>query len=112
MLHQLIVAFIIGGLMGVLGHVKQKGRLERPRKTKRYIYLGYWEEFLMGSIASILAVLSSNPESSFQLVVIAVVAGYSGEAVLRSFDFVRQPVPSRLPEERRQKNSSSASIDE
>ncbi|TWK68625.1 hypothetical protein CHCC20341_3963 [Bacillus licheniformis] len=26
--------------MGVLGHVKKRGRLEKPRTTKRFIYLG------------------------------------------------------------------------
>ncbi|MEK3807572.1 MULTISPECIES: DUF4257 domain-containing protein [Metabacillus] len=90
MLQTVLVASLIGGLMGLLGHVKKKGRMEKPRMTKRFIYLGFWEDIAMGTTASILLVLSTEPSSSFQLVVLSIIAGYSGEAVLRSFDFVRQ----------------------
>ncbi|MFC0274512.1 DUF4257 domain-containing protein [Metabacillus herbersteinensis] len=90
MLQNVIVASLIGGMMGLLGHVKKKGRLEKPKMTKRYIYLGYFEDITVGIIAAILLVLSSEPKSSVQLVVLSIIAGYSGEAVLRSFDFVRQ----------------------
>lgn len=76
--------------MGILGHIKKKGRLEKPRMTKRFIYLGFFEDIFVGMIASILLVLSANPESGAQLVILSIVAGYSGEAVLRSFDFVRE----------------------
>lgn len=76
--------------MGILGHVKKKGRLEKPRMTKRFIYLGFIEDIIVGMIAAVLLVLSANPESGVQLVILSIVAGYSGEAVLRSFDFVRE----------------------
>ncbi|MBD1380201.1 DUF4257 domain-containing protein [Metabacillus arenae] len=90
MLQQVVIATFIGGLMGLLGHVKKKGRLEKPRITKRFIYLGFWEDVAVGMIAAMLLVLSSEPKSSMQLVILSIIAGYSGEAVLRSFDFVRQ----------------------
>lgn len=47
MLHQVLVACLIGGIMGVLGHVKKRGRLEKPRTTKRFIYLGFFEDILV-----------------------------------------------------------------
>ncbi|MCI3987170.1 DUF4257 domain-containing protein, partial [Bacillus vallismortis] len=40
MLHQVLIACVIGGIMGSLGHVKKRCRLETPRMTKRFIYLG------------------------------------------------------------------------
>ncbi len=30
MLHQVLIACVIGGIMGILGHVKKRGRLEKP----------------------------------------------------------------------------------
>jgi len=90
MLHQVIIACVIGGIMGVLGHVKKRGRLEKPRMTKRFIYLGFLEDGFIGMAASILLVLSADPDSGIQLVILSIIAGYGGEAVLRSFDFVRE----------------------
>ncbi|TDL76429.1 DUF4257 domain-containing protein [Peribacillus frigoritolerans] len=100
MLQTVVVASLIGGLMGLLGHIKKKGRIEKPRMTKRFIYLGFWEDIAMGMTASILLVLSTEPSSSFQLVVLSIIAGYSGEAVLRSFDFVRQQQDSAAQPEK------------
>lgn len=90
MLQQVIIACAIGGVMGILGHVKKKGRLEKPRMTKKFIYLGFIEDWLVGMIAATLLVLSSNPESSLHLIILSIISGYGGEAVLRSFDFVRE----------------------
>ncbi|MBT2575791.1 DUF4257 domain-containing protein [Bacillus sp. ISL-51] len=90
MLHQVLIACVIGGIMGILGHVKKRGRLEKPRMTKRFIYLGFLEECFIGMAASILLVLSADPDSGIQLVILSIIAGYGGEAVLRSFDFVRE----------------------
>lgn len=90
MLHQVLIACVIGGIMGILGHVKKRGRLEKPRMTKRFIYLGFLEDWFIGMAASILLVLSANPDSGIQLVILSIISGYGGEAVLRSFDFVRE----------------------
>ncbi len=57
--------------------------------TKKFIYLGFIEDWLVGMIAATLLVLSSNPESSLHLIILSIISGYGGEAVLRSFDFVR-----------------------
>lgn len=90
MLHQVLIACVIGGIMGILGHVKKRGRLEKPRMTKRFIYLGFLEDWFIGMTASILLVLSADPDSGIQLVILSIISGYGGEAVLRSFDFVRE----------------------
>lgn len=58
--------------------------------TKRFIYLGFLEDGFIGMVASILLVLSADPDSGIQLVILSIIAGYGGEAVLRSFDFVRE----------------------
>ena len=104
MLHQVLVACLIGGIMGVLGHVKKRGRLEKPRTTKRFIYLGFFEDILVGMVASILLVLSAEPDSGIQLVVLSIIAGYGGEAVLRSFDFVREQQANVQNSERQNKS--------
>ncbi|WP_338777776.1 DUF4257 domain-containing protein [Metabacillus sp. FJAT-52054] len=87
---QILIASIIGGIMGIVSHIKKRGRLEKPRMTKRFIYLGFYEDFAVGTIAAIMLVLSSEPQSSFQLVLLSIIAGYSGEAVLKSFEFSAQ----------------------
>ncbi|MFY4774500.1 DUF4257 domain-containing protein [Metabacillus sp. RGM 3146] len=107
MLQAVLVAACIGGVMGLLGHIKRKGRLEKPRMTKRFVYIGFWEDILIGIAAAILLVLSSEPKTSLQLVILSIVAGYSGDAVLRSFDFVRQNEDTEPPleKERHKKHS-------
>ncbi|MCD7032674.1 DUF4257 domain-containing protein [Metabacillus sp. GX 13764] len=105
MLQAVLAAACIGGIMGLLGHIKRKGRLEKPRMTKRFVYLGFWEDIFVGIAASILLVLSSEPQSSLQLVILSIVAGYSGDAVLKSFDFVRQKEETEPPPEHHKKHS-------
>ncbi|WP_430697336.1 DUF4257 domain-containing protein [Metabacillus mangrovi] len=94
---QILIASIIGGIMGIVSHMKKRGRLEKPRMTKRFIYLGFYEDFAVGTIAAIMLVLSSEPQTSFQLVLLSIIAGYSGEAVLRSFEISSDPEKPDLP---------------
>ncbi|MGD7007452.1 DUF4257 domain-containing protein [Metabacillus sp. 84] len=94
---QILVASIIGGLMGIVSHMNKRGRLEKPRMTKRFIYLGFYEDLVIGTIAAIMLVISSEPQSSLQLILLSIIAGYSGEAVLRSFTFSTQQDQPEVP---------------
>ena len=78
MLQQVIIACAIEG-HGHSRSRKEKGRLEKPRMTKKFIYLGFIEDWLVGMIAATLLVLSSNPESSLHLIILSIISGYGGE---------------------------------
>ncbi|MCA1029472.1 DUF4257 domain-containing protein [Bacillus timonensis] len=82
----LIVATVIGGFMGFLGHAKKQGRIEKPRFTKKFIYLGVFEEMIMGVMAALLIVVSTETESLFRVIFLSILAGYAGESVMRKFE--------------------------
>ena len=89
--------------MGVLGHVKK--RTTRETENNETIHLPWiFEDILVGMVASILLVLSAEPDSGIQLVVLSIIAGYGGEAVLRSFDFVREQQANVQNSERQNKS--------
>ncbi|WLR41166.1 DUF4257 domain-containing protein [Bacillus carboniphilus] len=90
MLEQFVLTSLVAGIIGVLGHVSVHGKVEKPRMTKKYIYLGVLEDLLSSIIAAFLLVLTTEPDSSLKVVILAIVAGYGGESVLRGFDFIRQ----------------------
>ncbi|MFD1778335.1 DUF4257 domain-containing protein [Fredinandcohnia salidurans] len=98
MLLHLVLAIFIGGSMGLLGHAKKQGKIEKPRVTKRFIYLGFLEEMLIGTIAAVLIVASSDTESIFRVIFLSILAGYGGEKIIQGFGAVRQPErPNELP---------------
>ncbi len=78
--------------------------------TKRFIYLGFLEDGFIGMVASILLVLSADPDSGIQLVILSIIAGYGGEAVLRSFDFVREQNSDSAEAKPHQQKKSSIKI--
>ncbi|MCH1626972.1 DUF4257 domain-containing protein [Ferdinandcohnia quinoae] len=90
MLLNLIIAVCIGGCMGLLGHAKRQGKIEKPRITKRFIYLGFLEEVLIGTIAAVLIVVTSETESLFRVVFLSILAGYGGDTIIQSLDLVRR----------------------
>ncbi len=90
MLLHLVLAVIIGGCMGLLGHAKKQGKIEKPRITKRFIYLGFFEEMIIGTVAAVLVVVSSEAESISRVVFLSILAGYGGEKIMQRFEIVRQ----------------------
>ncbi len=90
MLLHLVLAIFIGGSMGLLGHAKKQGKIEKPRMTKRFIYLGFLEEMIIGTVAAVLVVASSDTESIFRVVFLSILAGYGGERIVQRVELVRQ----------------------
>ncbi|WP_453990294.1 DUF4257 domain-containing protein [Bacillus nitroreducens] len=90
MLLHFILAIFIGGSMGLLGHAKKRGKIEKPRMTKRFIYLGFIEEMIIGIIAAVLVVASSDTDSMLRVVFLSILAGYGGDKVMQGFVLIRQ----------------------
>ncbi|GLB59247.1 DUF4257 domain-containing protein [Cytobacillus sp. NCCP-133] len=82
-------ALLIGGLVGVVGHIRKEGKLVKPRRTKKFIYLGVLEEMIMGALAAVFLVVSSDPDSTLKVVLLAVIAGFGGDALLTCLDFLK-----------------------
>ncbi|MEW9108703.1 DUF4257 domain-containing protein [Cytobacillus gottheilii] len=89
MLLNMLLSFCIGAFVGVAAHIQKNGKLIKPRKTKRFIYLGFFEDVIMGSLAAVLVVLSANPESVIAVIVTAMIAGLGGEAILKGLDLLK-----------------------
>ncbi|MEH7226285.1 DUF4257 domain-containing protein [Bacillus sp. JJ1566] len=107
MLLHLVLAIFIGGSMGLLGHAKKQGKIEKPRVTKRFIYLGFLEEMIIGTVAAVLVVASSDTESIFRVVFLSILAGYGGERIMQRVDLVRQVErPNQLPAETNQEQEN------
>ena len=112
MLLHLVLAIFIGGSMGLLGHAKKQGKIEKPRVTKRFIYLGFLEEMLIGTIAAVLIVASSDTESIFRVIFLSILAGYGGERIIQGFAVVREcnrpneVPPKNLEQENNKKNDA------
>ncbi|RBP95364.1 uncharacterized protein DUF4257 [Cytobacillus firmus] len=82
-------ALLIGGLVGVVGHIRKEGKMVKPRRTKKFIYLGVLEEVIMGALAAVFLVVSSDPDSALKVVLLAVIAGFGGDALLTCLDFLK-----------------------
>ncbi|URM31624.1 DUF4257 domain-containing protein [Cytobacillus firmus] len=82
-------ALLIGGLVGVVGHIRKEGKMVKPRRTKKFIYLGVFEEVIMGALAAVFLVVSSDPDSALKAVLLAVIAGFGGDALLTCLDFLK-----------------------
>ncbi|MBT2691080.1 DUF4257 domain-containing protein [Bacillus sp. ISL-47] len=82
-------ALLIGGLVGVVGHIRKEGKMVKPRRTKKFIYLGVLEEVIMGALAAVFLVVSSDPDSTLKIVLLSVIAGFGGDALLTCLDFLK-----------------------
>jgi hypothetical protein len=82
-------ALLIGGLVGIVGHVRKKGKIIKPRKTKKFIYLGFLEEVLMGALTAVVLVISADTDSLLRVVFISILAGIGGDAFLNGLEFFR-----------------------
>lgn len=89
MLSDILFAIIIGGFVGMAAHVRRKGKIVMPRRTKKFIYLGFLEEVLTGAIAALLLVVSSGTGSTLRVVFVSIIAGFGGDSILRGLEFLR-----------------------
>ncbi|MGG3466750.1 DUF4257 domain-containing protein [Neobacillus pocheonensis] len=90
MLVDIIFSLVIGGTVGIIGHVRKHGKIIMPRKTKKFIYLGFLEEMLLGAVAALLLVLYTAPNSNVENIIISIVAGIFGDATLSGLKLLRQ----------------------
>lgn len=89
MLMDIIFSLVIGGSVGILGHVRKHGKIIMPRRTKKFLYLGFLEEVLLGAIASLLLVLYTAPNSFVEILIFSIIAGITGDTVLYQFRIVK-----------------------
>jgi hypothetical protein len=89
MLRNIAFALLIGGLVGIVGHVRKKGKIIMPRKTKKFIYLGFLEEVLMGALTAVVLVISADTDSFLRVVFISILAGIGGDAFLKGLELFR-----------------------
>lgn len=86
----IIFSLVIGGTVGIIGHVRKHGKIIMPRRTKKFIYLGFLEELLLGAVAALLLVLHTYPNSYVENILFSVFAGISGDVVLTRFNLLKQ----------------------
>jgi len=89
-LADIIFSIVIGGTVGIVGHVRKNGKIIMPRKTKRFIYLGFLEELLLGAVAALLLVLYTAPNSTVENILFSIIAGIGGDAVLSKIKLLNQ----------------------
>lgn len=82
MLVDIIFSLVIGGTVGIVRHVRKHGKIIMPRKTKRFIYLGFLEELLLGAVAALILILYTAPNLLVENILFSVIAGMGGDAVL------------------------------
>lgn len=92
MLGNIIFSLVIGGMVGIIGHVHKNGKIIMPHKTKRFLYLGFLEEMLLGAFASLVLVLYISPHSYVDKMMIGIVAGMSGDSVLSKVKLLKEIV--------------------
>ncbi|KOP82229.1 DUF4257 domain-containing protein [Cytobacillus solani] len=89
MLLNIIFAVLIGGLVGVAGHLSKEGKLVVPRKTKKFIYLGFWEEVILGALGAVFLVVYTDPDSTLKVILLSIIAGFGGEALLKGLELLK-----------------------
>ncbi|MFS0778400.1 DUF4257 domain-containing protein [Neobacillus sp. 3P2-tot-E-2] len=85
MLNDIIFSMVIGAIVGIVGHVRKHGKIIMPRKTKRFIYLGFLEEMLLGAVAALLILMYTTPNSMVETIFLSALAGISGDIILTRF---------------------------
>ncbi|NKE06539.1 MULTISPECIES: DUF4257 domain-containing protein [Mesobacillus] len=99
MLENIIFALVIGGFVGLTAHVRRRGKIIMPRRTKKFIYLGFFEEILTGSLAAALLVVSSEADSLLRVFLMSIMAGFGGDALLRGLELFRIGNSSQVRED-------------
>lgn len=89
MFENILFSLVIGGFVGLTAHVRKRGKIIMPRRTKKFIYLGFLEEILTGSLAAALLVVSSEADSLLRVFLMSIMAGFGGDALLRGLELFR-----------------------
>jgi hypothetical protein len=89
-LRNIIFSLVIGGTVGVIGHVRKHGKIIMPRKTKKFLYLGFFEEMLIGSVAALLLALYTTPNSIVENILFSTIAGIGGDAILLKIKLLKE----------------------
>ena len=84
-----LFAMIIGSFVGMGAHVRKRGKIIMPRKTKKFLYLGFLEEVLTGAIAAMLLVSSADASSPLRIVLISIIAGFGGDTLLKGLETLK-----------------------
>lgn len=82
MLKDIIFSLVIGGTVGIIRHVRKHGKIIMPRKTKKFIYLGFLEEMLLGAITALIIVLYTTPNSYAENIFFSIIGGIGGDEIL------------------------------
>ena len=90
MLKDIIFSLAIGGTVGVIGHVRKHGKIIMPRKTKKFLYLGFFEDMLLGSVAALLLVMYTTPNTPVENILFSTVAGIGGDAILSKIKVLKE----------------------
>lgn len=89
MVENIVMSVLIGGLVGVIGHVRRMGKIIIPRRTKQFIYLGFLEDLLIGSTTAVILVISSGTDSFLRVIFLSMLAGIGGDVFLKGIDLLR-----------------------
>jgi hypothetical protein len=81
---------VIGGTVGVIGHVRKHGKIIMPRKTKKFLYLGFFEDMLLGSVAALLLVLYTTPNTVVENILFSTIAGFGGDAIFSKIKLIKE----------------------
>ena len=83
MLVELCITIMIGILMGLLTHTKRNKHIKKPKINKTSWNPGFLLDCAFGSIAALVGVIVAAPIETERLILIAILAGYAGEGLIR-----------------------------
>jgi hypothetical protein len=89
-LKDIIFSMVIGGSVGIISHVRKHGKIIMPRKTKKFIYLGFLEEILLCLVACLLVVIYTSPNSLVENILVSVLVGISSDIILTKFKLLNE----------------------
>lgn len=90
MLVNIVIAILVGGSVGILGHRVNHKKYIKPKKTKTSFTLGFFDDMLFGAVAAVGMVLLADTTSIDRVILISIGSGIGGEAILRRLDLSKQ----------------------
>lgn len=83
MLVKFLLTITIGIFMGLLTHMKRNKHIKKPKINKTSWNPGFLLDCAFGSIAAVVGVIVAAPVELERLILIAILAGYAGEGLIR-----------------------------
>lgn len=83
MLIKILVSLLFGSIMGIATHAKRNKLIKLPRINKTSLNPGFLLDSFFGAMASLIAVMVASPADIEKVIVIAILAGYTGENFVR-----------------------------